>query len=531
MMSTPTQTSPAPVSLESALEWLDHAMQVVNASAWGPLLKYRGVDLVDSLLTPAFLAVLAASREALFAPRPSKRNGVYRTLHNRLFEMKSRFLHRRAIRLASLPRPTQILLWPRDRVHIPNTVAVARALALRGAEVRIVTCQPHISHLVIAAGMDPYFLPTLWDRELPTVDRWIGQRTQELLSRDDFPLLADAPANDLRPQALRQVLIQGVESVVFAVNNAQRALSAFAPRLLIVGNDITVEGRVAARVAHEQNVYSVTQTHGLIFESPMNARHIVDKLLTLGERGLATIAHSGFPSERLVIGGAPALDQRPVPTRLPVREISARCGVSKGQKYFLVLTSGPGHSVSLFHHLECVRNLMRLSAAYPQAFFVAKLHPKDDYHYYENLQREIPDAKLQVVPHATPGYPTSILEWMQGAAAILTCASTSATEAMLMDVPVITMDFMNEIDRVDFIRNGATDHVTSYEELTQAVERVLRGDVIPESRSAAVHDYLENHFSYRDRTATERTVDILLDLAKLPPRIIRDTARPFRSPS
>ena len=44
---------------------------------------------------------------------------------------------------------------------------------------------------------------------------------------------------------------------------------------------------------------------------------------------------------------------------------------------------------------------------------------------------------------------------------MLTGASAVAVEAMLMDVPVVTMDFCNEIHGVDFIDAGATIHVNT----------------------------------------------------------------------
>ena len=78
-----------------------------------------------------------------------------------------------------------------------------------------------------------------------------------------------------------------------------------------------------------------------------------------------------------------------------------------------------------------------------------------------------------VVAEETHGFPRGIIEWLQGCSVVLTGASMVAVEAMLIGVPVITMDFCNEIREVDFIDFGMTTHVTTPEALEATGRDVL----------------------------------------------------------
>ena len=79
---------------------------------------------------------------------------------------------------------------------------------------------------------------------------------------------------------------------------------------------------------------------------------------------------------------------------------------------------------------------------------------------------------------------------------MLTGASTVAVEAMLMDVPVVTMDFRDEIHEVDFIDAGATMHVRTGEALVEAVAEILAGQCAERpSPSRACKPIWKNRFA------------------------------------
>ena len=84
-----------------------------------------------------------------------------------------------------------------------------------------------------------------------------------------------------------------------------------------------------------------------------------------------------------------------------------------------------------------------------------------------------------------------------------------AVDAMLMDVPVITMDFCNELLEVDFINFGATAHVTTPDALEAAVREILATGVPRAEVQANVETYLKAAFHALDGHSSRRGAEAL----------------------
>ncbi len=87
-----------------------------------------------------------------------------------------------------------------------------------------------------------------------------------------------------------------------------------------------------------------------------------------------------------------------------------------------------------------------------------------------------------------------------------------AVEAMLMGVPVITMDFCNEIHEVDFIDFGTTAHVTTPEALEAAVREVLAAGAPRAEVQARVQKYLKAAFHALDGRSSQRGAEALCEI-------------------
>ncbi len=94
---------------------------------------------------------------------------------------------------------------------------------------------------------------------------------------------------------------------------------------------------------------------------------------------------------------------------------------------------------------------------------------------------------------------------------VLTGASAVAVEAMLMEVPVVSMDFCDEIHEVDFIDAQATRHVTTLESLVEAVRPLSIRQSLPDYQ-AQVDAYLQSAFYALDGQSSARGARCLLNL-------------------
>jgi UDP-N-acetylglucosamine 2-epimerase len=192
--------------------------------------------------------------------------------------------------------------------------------------------------------------------------------------------------------------------------------------------------------------------------------------------------------------------------------LQAKFGLRPHDSWILVATSGPGHRISHRHHEIVVEQLATLCESLGDVPMVAKLHRKDRLEYYQHPLKQHPVARLKLVPYGTAGCPHNIFDWLQGCSLVLTGASTVADEAMLMEVPVLTMDFCNEIHGVDFIDAGATIHVTDGASLERAVREILERGASEQLKSR-VQSYLEDAYSTLDGRASLRGAQALRALA------------------
>jgi UDP-N-acetylglucosamine 2-epimerase len=227
-------------------------------------------------------------------------------------------------------------------------------------------------------------------------------------------------------------------------------------------------------------------------------------LLVHGDKNRQELMQQGVDPKRIDVCGAPNLDNRPRQTGRIHELLQAQLGIRTDDPWILVATSGPGHRISNRHHRLVIDHLRRLSAAMPGVPVVVKLHRKDRIAHYREALQGCDSSRLLVVSDGAPGFPRDILHWLQGCPVVLTGASTVGVEALLMDVPVVTMDFCDEIHEVDFIDAGATIHVRTAESLENAVREILAARGPREDVRSQVQAYLNAAFFALDGCSSNR---------------------------
>ena len=374
--------------------------------------------------------------------------------------------------------------------------------------------------------MQPVFTGAAWPDAIRDAGRE-GRRREALLSAlasleaaagdggsPALPAIEPAAFAEQLADVWRSTLLESLPAACVAVANARAALETFRPKAIVVGNDITLEGRSAALVARAAGVPVVVMMHGHVgTNNPLHGLHLADRLVAYGDAHRRVLVELGIPAEAISVCGAPYLDQRPAASGQIHPAIAKAYSLSPGEPWVLVATSGPGHSVSLAHHLTVIENLLTLSARLPEVALIVKLHRKDSPRYYHELAAKHPARRrLIVVPAGTAGVPDNILDWLQGCRAVLTGASMVAIEAMMMNVPVITMDFAHELSGVEFIDAGATRHVRTLAELEDRLRAVLAAGAGSEPLPATTA-FLRDAFFALDGHSADRVAELLLSLA------------------
>ena len=429
--------------------------------------------------------------------------------------VRTHLAEKSASRLSATPKHASVVLWPREPTHIQVQHPVGVALSEKDIDSAFVACQPAILGRLGALQTRATYTRRAWGVILRQARRE-GRRAARSLSTDpgiSLPSFLDARGAGEAIRVLRRRIVPLLPLVHEAIASAEALIESMSPKALVVGNDLTFEGRSACLKARLSRLPTASVMHGTVSGDARHAYHLADLLLVYGANTRRKLLSLAIEPSRIVVCGAPQFDHIPRQTGKPHDDIGTRSTCRDGDPWVLVALSGPGQSISHSHHEVMIEHIMRLSAKLRGVRFVAKLHRKDRPEYYRHIrQRSAPGSTMEVVPYGSQKWPSDIFDWLQGCSAVLTGASAVAVEAMLMDVPVVTMDFAAELKRVAFIAAGATLHVQTAEQLEQAVQAVLdSSDRIFEVKQR-VKTFLSGEFFALDNRSAVRCAEAIGEL-------------------
>jgi hypothetical protein len=283
-----------------------------------------------------------------------------------------------------------------------------------------------------------------------------------------------------------------------------------APAALIVGNDLTLEGRTASLAGARLGIPTVCIQHGIVTSDPLQRKRVAGRILVFGDQARRTLESMGVDAGRLVVTGDPA----PLAPRNSGRTDSRlvrHFALRPDEHWVLVALSGPGHGVSRNHHQRLIAALQRCARATPGVRFLVKLHRKDARVYYVDANGS--EGGLLLPREDGPPVPHDIEAWLPGCRLLITGASASAVDAMSQGIPVLTIDLAGEIGAVDFIASGGTFHVTDESQLPAAVRRGLEDEPARRATLARADSFLRDAFHTRGPEAAERCANAIEALA------------------
>jgi len=513
-MSISSHTDRASLHGEVLL-WLNAASESLRDSAWSAPLQFEGVDLLDVLRWPLFGELLALARgEGLADTSHSLKLPNRERLRMLGYRAKVALGELRSQRRSAPCREVSTVFWPRSLGHVKVHLPIAAALRQLGESCSFVVNDLRTFQAVLGRGEPALFPLGLEPRRLRSARQGARRAARALPAEPGVklpPFVRSVPeARAL--QALRGVIQRMLSPGYEMIALADIVLRAIRPKALVVGNDITLEGRAGCLVARRRGVASICPMHGVVAGEPLQGSHRADRVLVYGERSRQSLIELGEDPHRIAVNGAAYLAGRPRQTYETDPRIADFLGLKPGQPWILLATSGPGHSVSLEHHRLVVEHVAELSALMPDVRFVAKLHPKDQVAFYSRAEQAVRGSRLAIVTGKEPRLPHDIFAWLQGCTAMLTGASAAALEALLMEVPVITMDFMNELEGIDFIDAGATLHCRTAQELQQAVQTVVCKPAGRDRLGAQARKFLAESFENLDGSPARVAAEIIRDL-------------------
>lgn len=307
-----------------------------------------------------------------------------------------------------------------------------------------------------------------------------------------------APEMTVRLAANTKAALQAnLEDAVETADAIESMLHSAQPRMVIIGNPYTFEGRLTALAARRFGIPTLVIEHGSIFpDDPIWEDCPVDLICAWGEPSRRALLSCGVEEKKIVVTGAPGYDA-----------VFAQAGDDSlrrapNRAYVLVATSGPGDQVSLPQHLGFIRALYEAVDRNPDISWLVKLHKKDRLEYYAG-ENGGPRANLQLVNGGTATSETDIFDFLRPARFLLTISSTAALDAMAVHVPVVTYDVWTPgagLSGVEFLENGSTYRAHTPRQLADLMRRLWDG-WRDQAIDASALAYSKWHFANRGAAA------------------------------
>lgn len=468
-------------------------------------LSYKGIALADCLLMPFYLSLLHEKKEYNNDSFNLFNSIIYRyqlaadSIQNKIFRVFGKTLN--DIYITKYKNPS--IFFPFDPAHLDYHLPLYRQLKQQKASFLIITTNKIVYQILTKSGYTPYFVNIHENEELKSFREKMNNFFSGLSS-----LFRKNHTHQI--EKTKENLDTYLNFLISFLDEMERLIALSNPSSIIVGNDLTFQGRALTLLAKKKGINTICLMHGIITGEPLHACHIVDQFFVYGEKSKNELIRIGNSPQNLIITGTPFLDNLIKQSGIVHQLIRKHAHVDKDQKYILFAHSGPGHCTSIAHFDMIIKALIHASIELVKYRFIVKLHPKDKLLNYHELLTKFPEHHLTIVDHGNPDYPLSFLDWLQGCNLMITGTSAAAQEAMLLDIPVITMDFNKEYAHVDFIEEGATIHVTNPMELSSTINNILIKPELFQINRNNANKYLEQSFYKLDGNATRRCLDIIL---------------------
>lgn len=356
---------------------------------------------------------------------------------------------------AQLPK-NRVVFYPVEPTHLNQMIPVSNALP--EGSFYYITDRFHIYKELRNQGIACYLL------DIPAIHKSYGY---------DYIALGDGFINQACEAQWKQQCKLYLESRFDALKESlENALEILKPHKLVIGYDITPEGRMAVYLCKNKMIPSICIQHGSIAGEPMDGEHIVENYILYGSKAKDYLVEIGNKQDILKVFGAPYLDAK-LGYRSERGHVYQALEIPKQNKIILVALSGPGHCTTFEHFNQIVKSLVEFAKVNSTINLIFKLHRKDNIKNYQPIFNQI-GFSCPVIESKSTRFPNDIFFWLNISDILITGSSTVALEAMLKGKPVVTIDYQNQYQNIDFIKLNCTYHVSREALLSQTINIALK---------------------------------------------------------
>jgi len=337
--------------------------------------------------------------------------------------------------------------------------------------------------------------------------------------------LRDMPLYDLVEQNLSLFFSRGyLTRLVTIVEMVKRMIEAESPDAILIG-DSPIPQRAIIAVAKSKGIPTIATMHGADM-SPYGARfyHVPEDI---GPNGEATIPYcpvtdkfvvtgkhdrdilvkrAAFPKEDVIIG-VPRYDILAKADSVFDRKgIFNRLNLDPTKKLVTWMTQSHSYTpqvnkrniIAVYNAIESFKGIQ----------LVVKLHPGED--QKAPLYRE--DKTLK--PTIIGGFGAITFELLYASDIVITHYCTTAIEALMLDKPVIVIDFSGRPIPVPYVEAGATVGIYKEDALASAIEALLYNEGARQRLAKAREKFISEGNYKPDGQASQRVADLITQMSR-----------------
>ncbi|MET2984691.1 glycosyltransferase family protein [Aureibaculum conchae] len=260
-----------------------------------------------------------------------------------------------------------------------------------------------------------------------------------------------------------------------------KMVSTYKPRVIFVGNSISLVGNLIGHLAQKKQIKACCIMHGRMNDYVQFG--CFDYFYVFGKNDKNNMINNGISEEKIIISGSPKIDEF-----LKTNKNSPK----KSSKYVLIALSGSGHSITEKHHIAILEMIYQVAAQLDAINFKFKLHRKDKIEYYKKLDTL---KNTSIYKYGDASVSSNIYDWIKDANMLITGASTTALDAMLLNCAVITIDLFEHLKNVDFIEQNVSLHSTNIEQLLVNINIVLEQGEILKNHIETINGFIKGYYA------------------------------------
>jgi UDP-N-acetylglucosamine:LPS N-acetylglucosamine transferase len=263
--------------------------------------------------------------------------------------------------------------------------------------------------------------------------------------------------------------------------------------------------RAFFEVAKKKSIPTMLIYHAIIPETLYTDFSVANRVAVHGEGMKRILMRQGLSEDKMIVTGNPVWDklvrESKSLTKNGCKEYLSDLACVNPNKKLIVFTTGGGIDMDK----RILKNLIEIIQKNSDIQLLVKLHPAERLDYYD----EVLERAKERVGNIPVIRDVDLHKTLCASDLVITIYSTTALESMILDKPVLIVNFEKGPDRVPYVRSGAALGVYDEKDLEEGIKKALYDREIREKLEKARKDFVYDYSYIQDGKATERVVNLI----------------------